>query len=287
MIGYTFFENNGFFWRKHQGAIIPLSMPHIDPKMSKSDAKQLLKKYKGLFVRWETNFDDSTEQEWWNIIKTEKESLEGLKSKVRNMVRRGGKEFEVRICDAEVIKNFGHDVYLDAFTRYDTFERIYNKREFVEAISTLPPETEFWGVFEIDGGNLVGFSENLVRDDASFYLTLWMKPHAMKKFAGYFLFHEMNKHYLNERNLKYVSDGSRSINHQTGIHDFLISKFGFRKAYCRLQVVYSTWLAVLVKVLFPFRGIIRKLNFRPAKKLSVLLEQHRIYLKTKNSFNFP
>jgi hypothetical protein len=32
-----------------------------------------------------------------------------------------------------------------------------------------------------------------------------------------------------------------------------MQKFNFRKAYCRISIVYKPWLAVMVKVLFPFR----------------------------------
>jgi hypothetical protein len=73
MIGYNYFNHNGFYWRKHQGAIIPLSIPHINPKLTKSEAEKLLKTHKSYLIRWDTNFDSKNSEEWWHIIKSEKE----------------------------------------------------------------------------------------------------------------------------------------------------------------------------------------------------------------------
>jgi hypothetical protein len=63
----------------------------------------------------------------------------------------------------------------------------------------------------------------------------------------------MNEYYLKECGLGYVNDGGRSITEHSNIQPFLMQKFNFRKAYCRISIVYKPWLAVMVKVLFPFR----------------------------------
>jgi hypothetical protein len=86
----------------------------------------------------------------------------------------------------------------------------------------------------------------------------------------------MNRHYLEERKFRYVSDGARSLSHDTQIHDFLESKFGFRKAYARLHVVYAPWLDASVAAAFPFRNLIKKMPFSPFKKASILLKQEEI-----------
>lgn len=284
MIGYNYFNEDGFYWRKHQNTIIPLSMPHIEPNLSKEKAKKLLKTHKCYLIRWDNNFDSINSKEWWHIIKSEKESLSDLKPRVRNKIRKGAKTFQVKICDKKFIINQGYDVYLKAFERYDTFEKIYKKEEFAEAIKKLPSETEFWGVFDKINNELVAFSENIVKDNACFYLTIWLTPESMKKYSSYILFHEMNKYYLNEKNLQYVSDGARSISHQTGIHDFLISKFAFRKAYSTLNLVYAPWLGLIIKLSYPFRTILKKVNISVINKVSILLEQHRIFLETKESY---
>jgi len=276
MIGYQFFERNSFFWRKHLGSIIPLSFPHIRPELSSSEALKMLRNYHSALIRWETDFDMNEPTAWWHIIKSGTESLESLPVKVRNMVKRGGVNYNVKICNRELILKYGYEVYLKSYIRYNTFEECFSEDKFKESVSTLPEETEFWGVFDRNTGILDAFSENIVRDDACFYVSMWLVPESLKKFSSYILFHEMNKYYLNERKLRYVSDGARNISHQTGIHDYLISKFNFRRAYCKLVIVYKPWLAVSIFLLYPFHASLKKVNWSILKKISILLEQERI-----------
>jgi hypothetical protein len=54
----------------------------------------------------------------------------------------------------------------------------------------------------------------------------------------------------------YVNDGARSITNHSNIQPFLIDKFNFRKAYCRLNIYYKCWLGITIKILYPFRKFI-------------------------------
>lgn len=276
MIGYSFFEKNNILWRHHQGVIIPLSMPHCLNSITAEQAKTILKENKSFFIRWESNFDRKNSSSWWHIIKDSPENIEGLKKKVRYMIRKGNSHYEAKPCDRLFIINNGYDIYKSSFSRYITFEKILTKSEFKSSILLLPEETEFWAVFDRDSNCLVAFSENMVRDNSCFYVSMWFKPDSLKKFSSYILFHEMNLHYLNNKKLKYVSDGARSINHQTGIHDFLVSKFGFRKAYSDLNIIYKPWFFLAIKTLYPFRSLLKKSKLSFLQKIDIVLEQEHI-----------
>ena len=52
-------------------------------------------------------------------------------------------------------------------------------------------------------------------------------------------------------------DGARSITEHSNIQPFLEDKFKFRKAYCDLQIFYNHWIGAAVKLLFPFRKLIK------------------------------
>lgn len=277
MIGYEHFVAEGIHWRKHQGAVIPLSMPHIEPDLTDRQAAAILAACKGYLIRWETDFDARDSGSWWHVIKSEPEYLDKLSRNTRSKIRRGMKNFVYEVCSPETIREHGYSVYRSAYDRYETFERRMSEKEFRSAVGGLPRETEFWSVRDSATGELAAFSENLVRDGAVFYLTMWFSPPALGKYAAYGLIHSMNRYYLNERRLDYVSDGARSISHQTAIHDFLIEKFGFRKAYARLHVVYANWLEPGVRCLYPLRGLLGKANGAVAAKLSVLFEQERLH----------
>lgn len=276
MIGYRFFRSNGFLWRKHLGALLPLSMPHRSPRLHKPQAVALLLKHFAYLIRWETDFDRTVPSEWWHVIKSEPEALERLSANTRSKIRRGERQYTVEPITKGDILMEGYAVYSKAYQRYNTFEPLMSRAAFSRAILRLPAETEFWAVRSRETGEMEAFSENLVADDACFYLTIWATPDALRRYASYALIHGMNKHYLNERKLAYVSDGARNISHETGIHDFLMARFGFRRAYARLHVVYSPLLAPLIYALFPFRRTIARTRGKLCKKITVLLEQEAI-----------
>ena len=66
--------------------------------------------------------------------------------------------------------------------------------------------------------------------------------------------------YLNECQKKYVCSGSRNINHKTGTAEYKIRRFGYRQAYCKLHIKYNSKMAFIVKVLYPFRKILKKMD---------------------------
>ena len=57
-----------------------------------------------------------------------------------------------------------------------------------------------------------------------------------------------------------ICDEARSINHETAFQDYLEKYFGFRKAYCKLHVAYNPRVKWLIKLLYPFRKILIKLD---------------------------
>ncbi|MGQ4880211.1 hypothetical protein ACOJCM_16725 [Billgrantia sp. LNSP4103-1] len=276
MIGYHYFRSDGFLWRKHLGALLPLSMPHRSPGLRQSQAIALLAKHFAYLVRWESDFDSATPGEWWHVIKSEPEELGNLSANTRNKVRRGERQFLIEAVSRERILDEGHEVYCKAYQRYDTFEPMMSKVAFNKAILALPKETEFWAVRDRNTGAMEAFSENLVIDGACFYLTIWLSPDSLKRYASYALIHHMNRHYLNTRGLAYVSDGARNISHESGIHDFLIERFGFRRAYARLHIAYFPLLIPVIHALFPFRRKIGRAQGNVWKKVAVLLEQEAI-----------
>ncbi|WP_175507770.1 GNAT family N-acetyltransferase [Halomonas korlensis] len=251
-------------------------MPHCDAGVSPSRAMVLLAIHRAYLIRWESDFDCETPTEWWHVIKSEPEELEALSANTRSKVRRGDKRFLVEPASRKQILETGHAVYCKAYERYDTFEPMMTREDFCEAIMALPAETEFWVVRHRQSGEMVAFSENLVSDDACFYLSIWSTPDSLRQYASYALIYRMNLHYLNERGLRYVSDGARSISHNTGIHDFLIERFGFRKAYARLHVVYFPLLSPVVFALYPFRQRISQAQGPLCQKVNILLKQEAI-----------
>lgn len=71
-------------------------------------------------------------------------------------------------------------------------------------------------------------------------------------------------HILEEFNEKlsknfYICDGERNILHETYFQSYLEKYFGFRKAYCKLNLKYRKIFSIVVTILYPFRKVLRKI----------------------------
>jgi len=277
MIGYDIIKSHNTRWMKHHGTLIPFDPPHVPIDLNRKMAKGLLKKTRTYFIRWNEGFDLSKQTEWWHVIKDGNYDITDLSSNTRSKIRRGLKHFDVIPCTRSFIEENAYEVYFQAFARYKTFEKRFDKQKFRDAIVGLPSNVEFWGVFEKKSERIVAFSENVVSANACFYSTIWFKPESLKRYAAYALIHAMNDYYLNEQKFRYVTDGARNISHSTNIHQFLEQKFLFRKAYSRLRVVYAPLVYLFVRTMYPCRQFFaRSTTNSVLSKVAVLLEQERI-----------
>ena len=259
-------------WYRYQGVLLPKTPPHQEISLTDKEAKKLLKLDKAFFVRY-TNEWDRKSGNFWYIIKDEKENLDKYSSNTRSKIRRGLKRCKVEKVTKEYIAEYAYNVYRKAFDRYKTFLKPTSKENFSKNI--LDSENiDYWGVFIDD--RIVAYSQNIIQDNSVNYSVIKFDPEFLKYYISYALFFEMNKYYINEQNFLYVNDGARSLSHETNIQEFLISKFKFRKAYCRLNIVYRKDIKLLTNILFPFRKILYKIDNNICNKLSVLLKQEEI-----------
>lgn len=229
--------------------------PHEEPRLQQEEWKALLKQG-GLLVRNTYDFDGEDETSFWYVIKDRFGDLEELSPRVRNKVRHAQKAFEYRLIDQALLKEKGYPIIADTFADYAHTDRTMSETVFLEYLDRY--DFDFWGVFDRERSELVGFSCVRRWTDSCEYdlsgMTTRYKRNGSYPFYG--LYHAMNEYYLGEKGFRYVSDGSRSITEHSNIHKFLIQNFNFRKAYCHLQVHYNWWLKPVVKLLYPFRKII-------------------------------
>ena len=261
-------------WRKYNGALIPDQPPHIEIDDGNSLIKKNISANNAFFARWTTKFDYNEETNFWYVICDEFISIEKLSKNTRNQVRRGLRKCDVRIVDKEVIIEEGFESYCAAFINYNTHINPKNKAEFQNELLAFGSEWEFWGIYNEE--KMIGYCQNKVVGKYCDYSTIKFHPNYLKLYPSYALFYTMNKYYLDEKGFDYVNDGARSISHETNIQEFLIKKFKFRKAYCKLNIIYNSRIGFLVKFLFSFRVVLKLLNFGPFIKLNILLIQEKI-----------
>ncbi len=259
-------------WRKYNGALIPLTPPHIEVDVTGIEKK--IQEEDAYFSRWTTNFDCKEETEFWYVICDNKLELTDYSRNTRSKIRRGLKQCEVKMISKDILLENGYDCYSSAFSKYNTHLSPKIITQFQEEINSFDNSWDFWGIYHED--ILIGYSQNKIIDDYCDYSTIKFHPDYLRCYPSYALFYTMNQYYLNEKRYKYVNDGARSVSHETNIQSFLIDKFRFRKAYCKLNIIYSPRVRLLLSLLYPFRLIIKFLRFGPFLRLNILFDQEKI-----------
>ena len=222
-----------------------------EPRLSNEECRALLRKG-GWMVRNCYDFDCGEETGFWCVVKDGFGGMEELSSKMRNQVRRSMSNYEFRKMTREELLALGYPVHKAAAEGYKVKAAVPTEEEFRNDVMN-GPENEYWGAFDKGDGHLAAFAKNIVFEQLCDYSVMKALPDELSRYPYYGLIYTMNEYYLRECGLKYVNDGARSITGHSNIQPFLMQKFNFRKAYCRLRVVYKPWMALVVKMLYPFR----------------------------------
>lgn len=248
-------------FRLYKGVWVNNKAPHLSSYLNKVTYNKILSGG-GYLLRNTYDFDCKTPTSFWYVIKDSFGGMEELPAKTRNQVKRSLKTLDVRPISKEELLEKGYSVYKAACGSYKVKAAIPSEKSFQQRIKS--GGEKFWGAFLKANGDLVAFSMNNLSEDVCNYSTMKADPQYMTSayYPYYGLLYEMNRYYLEECKLRYVNDGARTITEHSGVQDFLIDKFKFRKAYCRLQIVYQWWFHPFIYLLYPFRKIIPSLKVR-------------------------
>lgn len=270
-------------WSIHSNRVLrPNVSPHVNVDIEEKDAKYFLKVTKANMIIWTNHFDSTENKNFWYVIKDGKFSLDELDTKRRNEIKKGLKHCCVKKIDPFYIAENGYQVYEKASRKYGTKPPL--KETFYKTYSSFTEceDRDFWGVYKRDNDLLIGIGHNILKEGACLYSEIKLDPDYLNLNSSYALIHEMNDYYLNLNDFLYVSDGARSINHQTNIQDFLIKKFKFRRAYCDMNVIYSTKLRIAISILYLFRKVISQINGGFVHKVKGLLKLEEIRRSQNN-----
>jgi len=233
--------------------------------ITKNQSKMLLRN-KGLYVRNIFNWDRSDNKTYWYIIKDEFGGIEELPTKVRNQVKKSLKTYDFRIVSYDEMLNKGCDLFNKSRARFKNSDK-FTQEQWIERLNR-DNKNDYWIGYDRETGEPASFALNAIYDDYVDYCTMGISPEFPNNtYPMYGLIFEMNRYYLEERKAKFVCDGARSITGHSNIQQVLEDKFKFRKAYCDIQVFYKPIIGLAVKVLFPFRNLIR------FSKVNALLRQ--------------
>ena len=213
-------------------------------------------------ARWTTEFDCGYETNWWYVIKDTPFDINALKAKRRYEINKANKNFQVREIKPS---EYSERMFMIATAAYETYPLSYRPRitheSFIEEIINRDSIYITYGAFSNVDGQLYGYA-------------------CLRKANGYIDFTELKvvpdmerlainaaivNNILNDYSEfifggGYICDGSRSINHETAFQDYLEKYFGFRKAYCKLHIVYNPNVKWIIMLMYPIRNFLLKLN---------------------------
>ena len=259
---------NDFYLYRHAW----LSAPDFDCQLNDDQYKELLKKG-GWMVRNTYSFDQKEESDFWYIIKDSFGGMEELTSNNRRKIRRAQKHFEYKKVDKSIIRTQGYEIIKEALDDYPIKDRRINQSKFDGFLDSWTEENhDFWGAFDINNQRLVGFIVVRLYDNACFYDLVMVSPDYKHNatYPYYGFFYRLNEYYLGEKHFTYVTDGSRSVTEHSSVHGFLEHNFKFRKAYCKLKMIYKWWFGIAVRVLLPFRKIIRNRSIKAVLNMHLM-----------------
>ena len=246
-----------FKWKMYNHAIIPDEAPYAEP--NKDDICKACR-MKGLFVKYTTNFDCNNATDWWYVIKDGNFDLSELKAKHRYEITSGLKNIDVKIINAENYSKELYDVYISATNSYSGFKNSATYENFKAKCDNCKKNEFYYGAFQKSTNILVGYALCVVHDDYVDFQVLKIDPKYLKLKASAAIVYTLLTDYLSKENIKFICDGERSIRHKTHFQDYLEKYFGFRKAYCKLNIIYNSKFYIILKLVFPLRKILDRFS---------------------------
>lgn len=280
-------------WKYYNHAMIPDTPPHESINTDKIEDGSIWKETKGtpLLARWTTEFDCGYETNWWYVIKDSTYDVMELKAKRRYEITKGRKNFVIEKIEPIMYSKELYGVQVASFAAYP--EKYRETVDFETFISTISA----WG-----GDCFAAFSKN---EDDGEYCTICGYSYLERQGKCIHFYvqktdpqHERNgvnaalvdgvlNFYQNELGHDvYICDGQRSIAHETAFQDYLEKYFGFRKAYCKMNISYHPLIRWMIPILYLFKNVCMHFdNNSFFHKINSILRMEQIIRDTQNTEN--
>ena len=255
-------------WKYYNHAAKPLCAPHEEPDLTPIQNGSIWSMDgRPLFAKWTTEFDCGYETEWWYCIKDEPFDITSLKAKRRYEINKGNKNFSIRSVDPTEFIDEMYRVYQLAMNSYpEKYRSMISKDAYLSnmrIIEDLKNKNEYEVFIAVSNENSIieGYCLLPITDQYASLAVQKVNPDCEKLGINAALINGVLAHFQTKlAHDFYICDGERNVVHETAFQDYLIKYFGFRKAYCKLNLSYSPRMSLAVKCLYPFRIILRKMD---------------------------
>lgn len=271
-------------WEYYNHALVPTLPPHIDPDISWMKDSDRWKEYAGgkmpLFARWVSDFDCSEETEWWCIIKDTPFDIMSLKSNRRSLITRGLKRVDVKVIIPADYAEQMSNILVKEWKYYDdSYEEGNDRQKLTDDFKKLTMKNlgnaEYLGAFLRDTDTMIGYAIYNLFDDWIEYSVVKTDPEYLNTQVNAALAYFGVERYMRP-GIKYIHGGWRTMIHESNYQEYLMKNFGFRKAYCKLHIQYRPLMQIAVNVLYPLRGMIKKVKNKWIYTVWCALQQEEI-----------
>jgi hypothetical protein len=228
---------DGTPWVLKDRILRSLGMPHRVKPVNTETIRSIMKQTRAVLAQWTEGWDTQP-CDWWFVCCDQRDfDLTALSKGPRYDVRRGLEQCEVRRVEPKWFADNGYDVYAAAFRHYGSRPALTSVEFTTEFLRHAEyPGRETWGAFI--SGKLVAWESCVVVDDAVMSASAKSDPIYFKSRPNNALVYSLTRHYLQERQLSYITAGSRVLVHDTNVQDFKL-RMGYRKVYCPLRIELS------------------------------------------------
>lgn len=196
--------------------------------------------------------------------------MASLSSNSRKHIKEAFRKTEVKKIDPVEYVDALYECSHQAFVKYKLASNEASYESFKKECCCAQKENvEYWAGFDFSSKKLIGFLVVKKYEEWVSILTAKFDSRYLKLRVSDALYANVLEFYLNQNGKKYVSSGTRSISHESNTQEYKESHFGYRKVFCRLNVAYSGVIAIVVKIVYPFRGLIEMIG-RKIKKVHLL-----------------
>lgn len=245
-------------WKYYNHAMIPTTAPHEEVDLSPIKDRSIWKTGDGIAIlaRWITDWDCGYETNWWYVIKDTPFDISALKSKRRYEINKGKKNFTVKRINPMDYQDEMLEVTKLAFSSWpEKYRPTVYDIEFKQGLIAWKNGIVYGG-FDNEDGRLCAYSYLTEYSGHLEFSVLRVCPESERKGINAAMVATIVEDY-NDRlgNSFYINDGARSIRHETAFQDYLEKYFGFRKAYCALNIRYRFPFGIIIRTLYPFRKL--------------------------------
>lgn len=215
---------------------------------------------RAFYIRNVYDFDCEEATGFWYVVRDRAMEIDDYGSKKdRQQIRRSLKAYEFKRVDLEEMRRVGYRVFCENWQRFPEGNRpaLISEEEFSSYLEEqIARGIEFWAGYSRESGEAAMWESVYVTGGMAVEEVEKLSCRYKQHYPTYGLNHVVANYYLQERGLRYVVAGARTATERSNVQHFLLSKMGFRKAYCRLRVRFRFPFNVAMCCLYPFRGLL-------------------------------